>query len=87
MEGGIEIMTKTKLKIMREERNLTIEEAAWLAIRIPPRNPIIPEPRVHKSFCEGLKVHETVGVRRINDSRLYRIAQVYGCSVNELVEE
>lgn len=78
---------KTKLQIMREERDLTIEELALLAIRIPPKNPIIPEPIVHKSFCEGLKVHETVGVRRMNDSRLYRVAQVYGCSVDELVEE
>ncbi|WP_285117784.1 hypothetical protein [Lactococcus petauri] len=81
------IEQKTKLQIMREERELTIKEAALLAIRIPPINPIIPEPIVHKSFCEALIMHERVGVRRISDSRLYRVAQVYGCSVDELRED
>ncbi|MFK4946077.1 hypothetical protein [Lactococcus garvieae] len=65
---------------------MTIEELALLAIRIPPRNPIIPEPMVHKSFCEDLIALEQVGVSRMKNSRLYRVAQVYGCSVNELVE-
>lgn len=72
---------------MREERDLTIEEVALLAIRIPPTNPIIPEPMVHKSFCEDLIALEKAGVSRMKNSRLYRVAQVYGCSVNELVEE
>lgn len=80
-------MTKTKLQIMREERDLTIEEVALLAIRIPPTNPIISEPMVHKSFCEDLIALEKVGVSRMKNSRLYRVAQVYGCSVNELRED
>ena len=80
-------MTKTKLQIMREKKGLTVEKLALLAIRIPPRNPIIPEPMVHKSFCEDLIALEKVGVSRMKNSRLYRVAQVYGCSVDELVEE
>lgn len=80
-------MTKTKIRIMREKRNMTIGEVAIRAIRISPTNPLIPKPLVHKSFCEGLKVYEKVGVRRLNDSRLYRVAQALGRSVDELVEE
>lgn len=85
-------MTKTKLQIMREKANMTIEQLAMNALMIQ----IVDLNAYYNSLehfrntvantVETLIICEKQGVKRGLENLEY-IAQALGCSVEELAEE
>lgn len=85
-------MTKTKLQIMREKADMTIEQLAMNALMIQ----AVELNRYYNSLenfecsvfntVEVLEKCEKYDINRENDNWIY-IAQALGCSVEDLVEE
>ncbi|MEY8458607.1 XRE family transcriptional regulator [Lactococcus ileimucosae] len=86
-------MTKTKLQIMREKADMTIEQLAMNALMIQ----AVELNRYYNSLenfecsvantVELLEKREINGMRNVENSNWIYIAQTLGCSVEDLVEE
>lgn len=81
-------MTKTKLQIMRENKNLSIrelaEKAAWYQEKKRPSLGVI------SHFENAIRMIEGENITAPQPRKTYEyksIAQVFDCSVSELMEE
>ena len=86
-------MTKTKLQVMREKADMTIEQVAIYSLMIQAVDLHIYYRTLENFDCsvsntvELLKKYEEYGVKNNNNDDWKYAAEALGCSVDELVED